>query len=523
MLSIVIPTFNGQDRIHAVVSDLLQVQAEIEIVVVDDGSNDRTDETLALFDDRRLKVYKTLNSGVAKARRFGLSKASFPWVLFIDDDDRVCASSISKIVPQLHSETSDILLFPYMYRKKLEETYKSRFCSMEIKDYRDKLFSSQNPYGVFLWNRIYRTNLAEQVFDQVGEWEAPGEDAVFNLRAAALASKIKCIDVYFVTYMIRSSSLSKNTDKITVVRYVKVLDLLLKNGSIGFWKYNYLLSKLDARSGAKRISGKLIGTFFIIRKNYEELSRALKSRIYVYSGIFSINSLEAYVKLFSVLSIEKTINQIENGKSISRFGDGEFRLMVDSGEIEFQVSDKNLSLALRNCFENPGDDVLNCIPNLSSKDQKFLARLTWASLLRDINVTKLRSVAIGGQTYGDALITRPFLGYRRGARAVFQFFNNFFSNKEILFLCGYSNTMDASTFFSLSRLKTIRVPNENAFCAYDGILQMVKAELNSKQYDIFIVSCGPVASLLSQEFAAKVQCIDIGHLHMEYEKSGISL
>ena len=87
MISVVIPTFNRREfLLEAVESVLAQRLAEMEIIVVDDGS---TDGTAAALDglDPRVTCLSQSRSGVSAARNRGIASSSGEWLAFLDSDD----------------------------------------------------------------------------------------------------------------------------------------------------------------------------------------------------------------------------------------------------------------------------------------------------------------------------------------------------------------------------------------------------------------------------------------------------
>jgi glycosyltransferase involved in cell wall biosynthesis len=88
-VSVVIPTHNRCRRVgQAARMALGQRGAELEVVVVDDGSTDDTQAVLERLADARLRVLRNDTSrGVAAARNRGLEAARADWVAFLDDDD----------------------------------------------------------------------------------------------------------------------------------------------------------------------------------------------------------------------------------------------------------------------------------------------------------------------------------------------------------------------------------------------------------------------------------------------------
>ena len=88
-VSVVVPTHDRSQMLQACVRSVLaQEDVDLELIVVDDGSSDETQATLAGIGDSRLSVIKHERSrGVAAARNAGIRAARGRWVAFLDDDD----------------------------------------------------------------------------------------------------------------------------------------------------------------------------------------------------------------------------------------------------------------------------------------------------------------------------------------------------------------------------------------------------------------------------------------------------
>ena len=86
-ISVIIPTYNRAHLVtRAVESVLRQTHLPAEIIVVDDGSQDDTQERLAAFAPQVRVIYQS-NQGVAVARDTGIKAATSPWLAFLDSDD----------------------------------------------------------------------------------------------------------------------------------------------------------------------------------------------------------------------------------------------------------------------------------------------------------------------------------------------------------------------------------------------------------------------------------------------------
>lgn len=87
-ISVIMPAYNAAKFIkYSVNSILSQTYKELELIIIDDGSDDNTEEAIQGFNDKRIKFYKTENKGTASAVNFAVSKAKYDWIARIDADD----------------------------------------------------------------------------------------------------------------------------------------------------------------------------------------------------------------------------------------------------------------------------------------------------------------------------------------------------------------------------------------------------------------------------------------------------
>lgn len=99
MISVIIPLYNKEKCIERTIKSVLkQTYSDFELLVIDDGSTDDSKKVVMSIDDSRIKYYYKVNGGVSSARNFGVHKATFKWVFFLDADDILLDTALEKLI-----------------------------------------------------------------------------------------------------------------------------------------------------------------------------------------------------------------------------------------------------------------------------------------------------------------------------------------------------------------------------------------------------------------------------------------
>lgn len=86
--SIVIPLYNKENHIQRAINSVLnQTLPDFELIIVDDGSTDRSFEMANTIQDPRIRIIRQENRGVSAARNHGIMEAKHDWLAFLDADD----------------------------------------------------------------------------------------------------------------------------------------------------------------------------------------------------------------------------------------------------------------------------------------------------------------------------------------------------------------------------------------------------------------------------------------------------
>lgn len=122
LFSIVIPAYNVERHIESILISLFdQWQNGVEVVVVDDGSTDKTSNIVETkfsseLTSKKIKLFKQINAGVSAARNSGLSYSSGDYIGFVDADDILMPNYISTILDCIRNRNGDVDIIEFGYK-----------------------------------------------------------------------------------------------------------------------------------------------------------------------------------------------------------------------------------------------------------------------------------------------------------------------------------------------------------------------------------------------------------------------
>lgn len=226
-----------------------------------------------------------------------------------------------------------------------------------------------------------------------------------------------------------------------------------------------------------------------------------------------------------IMTEEETVAYIKrNNCSVARYGDGELQIMLQMGEPTFQKSSAELAEGLRRVFREASPEILLCMPGglVSTKDfQKSGVQFWegWARIYQEKAVSAIREILGGNYCFGDANLSRPFSPYKTSekARVMFPLLKELWEDRDVLFVEGAQTRLGVGNdLFSNTRsIKRILCPAENAFDAYDRILETT---VSCWQGELVILALGPTATVLASDLAHRgIQTLDMGHIDIQYE------
>ncbi len=162
-ISVIVPVYNTEDYLRQCLDSLsAQTMENIEIIVVDDGSTDRSPKICDEYaeKDPRMIVIHRENGGLSAARNSGLDIAQGEYVLFVDSDDWVEPDFCKVPLDAARQTGADLVIFQRMWHREGEEAeLQPPFPETGIADKGKILTKWWDIVGVISWNKLYRRSL----------------------------------------------------------------------------------------------------------------------------------------------------------------------------------------------------------------------------------------------------------------------------------------------------------------------------------------------------------------------------
>ena len=212
LVSVIIPIYNIANYLQQCIDSLLnQSYSELEIILIDDGSTDRSPQICDENEkkDSRIKVIHKQNAGAASARNIGLDVAKGNYICFIDSDDYVKENYVEKLLYSLEMNNADVSVcsYQYLYKDAIEHEYMDPLGVVSEKEF-IRRFLTDWKCGL-LWNKMFKATLMRNVRFEEGH---KIDDEFFTYKVIMNADKVVVINDELHMYRMRASSVMQSTE-----------------------------------------------------------------------------------------------------------------------------------------------------------------------------------------------------------------------------------------------------------------------------------------------------------------------
>lgn len=320
--SIIIPMYNAQPYISQCLDSLLcQSVKDFEIVVVDDGSKDKSNEIVSAYmqKDSRIRLISQENGGQSKARNKGLQESRGEYIIYLDSDDFVMKDDfLEKVKRGIASTSADVIMYRYV---KYYDGDSPRFekCHYDFKGTEGisepskllPILARKDAYYGSAWTKSVRKALLTEngiLFDET----LSCEDVDWSYRVMEKTESIFCLDEVFIAYRQRIGSVTKSGSLKNAEDFLKTLEkykeryedekLLLSDGmrqgllaTVAKLYANLLLTYIRAEGAEKKLMKPRLKALATVLKYGKSQRPIIANKLYRILG-FSVT-----LKAFAVL------------------------------------------------------------------------------------------------------------------------------------------------------------------------------------------------------------------------------
>lgn len=233
LISVIVPVYNMEQYLDRCVQSILhQTYSNLEIILVDDGS---VDKSPAMCDDYaqkdgRVKVVHKKNGGLSDARNAGLRIATGSYIGYVDSDDWIEPDMYESMYLACERENADLVVCRYkeVYKNKTIDKSSEDCVVLSQEDILNIYLCGHDQYQIYnsVWSKLFKRQLVEDMDFPVGH---NSEDIMYTTKAFCRLTKAVYIDRALYNYVLdRDGSIMNDDVKKRVNR--------MFDDEIPFWK-----------------------------------------------------------------------------------------------------------------------------------------------------------------------------------------------------------------------------------------------------------------------------------------------
>lgn len=314
LVSVIIPAYNAERTILETIGSVQQQSfSNFEMIVINDGSSDRTEELLHSVTDERLRIFSYENGGVCVARNRGISHATGEFIAFLDADDLWTPDKLEAQLAALQQHPEAGVAYSWTYF--MDEQGKSLSAG-------ETTFFEGNVYAQLLVNNFLASGsnplIRFQAIESTGDFDSAFPhcaDWDYWLRLAARWHFV-VVPKHQILYRQSSGAMSSKIDGIEkqqIMMIEKVYQAVplelqyLKNHTLA-WVYRYCAEKFLQHS-TNNISE--------VNRAGQELWRAIRLHPKILLERYTQNLIKWFIKRWILLRVS-SLNYLPNSRNISK-------------------------------------------------------------------------------------------------------------------------------------------------------------------------------------------------------------
>lgn len=208
-VSLIVPIYNSSEYLNKCIDSLLnQTLKDIEIILINDGSTDKSEKIIKSYNDKRIKYISKKNEGIGKTRNRGIKEATGEFIAFVDSDDYLNEHFCEYMYKKAYNDNCELVICNFFEDR-------GNLYGIKFKDFEDTSLKENpdllNNINLGPCNKLYSLNMLKKnsiYFEENLKYE----DAPFVVKSIKTAKKIGKINDYLTYYVIHENSETTTRD-----------------------------------------------------------------------------------------------------------------------------------------------------------------------------------------------------------------------------------------------------------------------------------------------------------------------
>jgi glycosyltransferase involved in cell wall biosynthesis len=218
-ISIIVPVYKVETYLEKCLESIVsQTYTNLEIILVDDGSPDRSGEICDKWaiNDNRIKVLHKKNGGLSDARNKGIEIATGQYLVFVDSDDYIDKDMILSLHALIKERNADICICNYYIVRENGDVVKESYTMDQTvltgrQVLTNKLFEDHSWIWIVAWNKMYKKALFSEIRYAIGKLH---EDEFIAHEIYNQCNNVACTDEPLYYYVQRTGSIMSQENNI---------------------------------------------------------------------------------------------------------------------------------------------------------------------------------------------------------------------------------------------------------------------------------------------------------------------
>lgn len=213
LISVIVPIYNAELYLKICIDSIInQTYDKLEIILVDDGSNDHSSEicdNYALIEPRIHVIHQT-NHGLVYSRKTGVRACHGSYILFVDADDWIEANMVSSLYALADTHDADVVISAANIYTGESSFQKSNdvpdgiYTDDKLEELKHTLFRTEDYFALpllpYLWNKLWKTNMIYDYILSADENIKVGEDVAIGFPAILNCKTLLVTNIAYYYY-----------------------------------------------------------------------------------------------------------------------------------------------------------------------------------------------------------------------------------------------------------------------------------------------------------------------------------